>query len=155
ILVYILLFGTGLLNPFVMALGYVWTDLFTPQAVYPEFFERIPVSLMMGAGAVTSYLLFGAKNRPPISGTTWLLVIFGAWMSMTLLWAEVPEYAWIKWDWAVKTVVFTAFLPLFFRSRVQIEAFILIIVLSLGGLICPAGVKTFLTGGGYEFDLVP
>lgn len=155
-LIYIVLFTFGLAKPFAMALGYVWTDLFTPQDVDPALLGRFPVSLVMGAGTAVSYLLFGSKDRPPLSGTTCLLIAFGGWMSMTLLWAEVPEYAWLKWDWAVKTVLFTALFPLFFRSRIQIEALLLTMILSLGGLLCPVGVKTLMTGGGYQLDyLVP
>ena len=153
--VYAVLFIIGLVKPFVMMLGYIWTDLFTPQELYPEILGLFPVSLVMGAGAVLSYLLSGVRSRRSLTSITYLLIAFGGWMTVTLLWAEVPEYAWLKWDWAVKTVLFTAVFPFFFRTRVQIEAFLLTIIFSTSGLLAPAGIKTFLTGGGYGWDLVP
>ena len=155
LLIYIILFVLGLARPFVLAIGYVWTDLFTPQAVNSEIFESIPASMIMGAGAFVSFLLFARKDalRPTI--TTFLLIAFGGWMTLTLTWAAVPEYAWIKWDWAVKTVLFSAFLPFFFRSRVQIEALVLTVVFSVSGIAVPVGIKTLLTGGGYGWDVTP
>src|SRR5438045_7479961 len=100
ILIYISLFAMGLIRPFALALGYVWTDLFTPQGVNPDAFGSIPVSLIMGAGSFVVFLLLQRERTIRPSITTFLLIAFAGWTTITLLWAEVPEYAWVKWDWA-------------------------------------------------------
>ena len=70
-----------------------------------------------------------------------------------MTWAEVPAPAWDKWDWAFKTVMFSAFIPLVIRSRVQIEAFAQTYVFSLAANFIPFGLKTLVSGGGYGHNL--
>ena len=62
-------------------------------------------------------------------------------MTVTLLWAEVPNSAWANRVWAVKTLLFAAFVPYVIRSRVQIEAFVQTYVFSLAGNIVPFGLN--------------
>ncbi len=75
------------------------------------------------------------------------------WVTLTLIWAQVPDAAWEKWDWAFKTIVFATFLPFVIRSRVQIEAFAQTYVFSLAANFVPFGLKVLLSGGGYGRDL--
>jgi probable O-glycosylation ligase (exosortase A-associated) len=75
------------------------------------------------------------------------------WMTATLAWAELPDRAWYKWDWAFKCMVFASFVPLVIRSRVQIEAFAQTYVFSLAANFVPFGIKVLLTGGGYGRNL--
>ena len=60
---------------------------------------------------------------------------------------------WPKWDWAFKTVMFSAFIPLVIRSRVQIEAFVQIYVLTLAANFIPFAAKVLISGGGYGRNL--
>ena len=75
------------------------------------------------------------------------------WVTLTLIWAQVPDAAWEKWDWAFKTVAFATFLPFVIRSRVQIEAFAQTYVFSLAANFVPFGLKVLISGGGYGRDL--
>jgi len=65
----------------------------------------------------------------------------------------VPSHAWIKWNWAVKNICFGAFIPYVFRSRIQLEALVLVIIFSVAGHMIPFGIKTAINGGGYLQDL--
>lgn len=147
--VWLALFAAGLRAPFAFGLGYLWVDLFTPQLVDPGVMDSFPVSLIMGAAAVGSYLLVDGKAPPGLRLGIVLTVLWAVWITMTTLWAEVPDAAWVKWDWAYKTVLFSAFIPFMFRSRVQIEAAILVIALSISAHGLAFGVKTLFSGGGY------
>jgi probable O-glycosylation ligase (exosortase A-associated) len=75
------------------------------------------------------------------------------WVCCTTLWAQVPDAAWTKWDWAFKTMAFATFIPYVIRSRVQIEAFAQTYVLSLAANFIPYGVKVMISGGGYGVNL--
>jgi probable O-glycosylation ligase (exosortase A-associated) len=75
------------------------------------------------------------------------------WITLTMVWAEAPAAGWGKWDWAFKSIVFSAFIPLVIRSRVQIEAFAQAYVFSLAANFIPFGLKTLITGGGYGQNL--
>ena len=65
----------------------------------------------------------------------------------------MPPAGWSKWDWAFKSVMFSAFIPLVIRSRVQIEAFAQIYVLALAANFIPFAAKVLISGGGYGSNL--
>jgi probable O-glycosylation ligase (exosortase A-associated) len=147
----------GLRAPFVFGLGYVWTDIFLPQYVAYSIMRSFPLALVMGAATLGSYVLFDRRDPPRLTLLHALMVVMIVWVTFTTTWAEVTDLAWFKWDWAVKTMVFTAFMPFLFRSRVQLEALILTFLFSMSGHLLATGLKTAIAGGGYgrRLGLVP
>ncbi len=152
-LVYLSFICLGVAAPFVLTLGYVWVDTFQPQAVAYIILNQIPVALIMGVAALASYFLMDRRSPPNITLPTVLTVTMGVWVTVTMLWAEVPAQGWIKWDWAFKTIMFSAFVPLVIRSRTQIEAFAQTYVFSLAANFVPFGLKVMISGGGYGRNL--
>lgn len=150
---YLSFIGLGLAAPFMLTLGYVWVDLFRPQEVAYIILNQIPVSMIMGVLAFGAYFLLDRRTPPPLNSVSLVHVCMAVWTCMTMIWAVAPEAAWSKWDWAFKTVVFSAFLPLVIRTRVQIEAFIQVFLFSLGANFISFGVKTLISGGGYGTNL--
>ncbi len=153
VFVYLSFMGLSLPAPFVATLGYVWVDTFQPQYVTYFFLNDIPVSMVIGIVALGAYLLLDRRSPPSLSGETVLQVLMAIWITMTLLWAERPDAAWMKWDTVFKTLVFAAFVPYVIRSRVQIEAFANTYVFSLAANFVPFGLKTLISGGGYGMNL--
>jgi len=152
-LAYVGLLLGGLASPFVTSMGYLWVDSFYPQYLGSAILGGVPVAAVMGAGAVLAYVLMDRKS-PPRMGM--FLILSGTmivWMTASLTWAVRPDAAFAKWDFAVKTVVFSAFLPFVFRSRVQIEAMLLAHMLGSGMHVIGVGIKGALTGGGYQWRL--
>ena len=139
----------GLVAPFFLTLGYVWVDTFYPQYVGAGLLASVPVSFIMGAAAVGSYLLFDRRSPPKPSVTLALYLALAVWITLTSTWAVMPGPAWVKWDVSFKTVLFAAFLPFAVRSRVQIEAFVQVLLFSTAAHLLPWGPKTLITGGGY------
>lgn len=138
----------GAAGPFVAGLGYVWTDLFSPQNVANDLIV-FPASKVMAIATFGFYLLLDRRNPPrPTLGIV-LLLLFAVWVTLTTTWAVDPESAWPKWDASVKTLLFAAFLPFLFRSRVQLEALVLTILFALSGTLIAAALKTVAGGGGY------
>ena len=139
----------GIYAPFAAALGFIWVDMVRPQQLAYSIINNQPLSFIV---AVATLLLFFAKDRksPPKFGPLLALIaLLIVWVTFTSAVAPVPEYAWSKWDWASKVLIFALLIPYIFRSRVQIEAFLLVFVFSSGTLLFSAGVKTLLGGGGY------
>jgi len=151
--VYLAFLGLGTAAPFVMVLGYVWVDTFRPQDVTYLFLNQIPVALVMGASAILAYVALDRRSPPPPMASHFLIVVMAVWVTTTMLWAVAPNEAWVKWDWAFKAIIFAAFIPLVIRSRIQIEAFIQVYVLSLAANFLTFGAKTLLSGGGYGTNL--
>ncbi len=153
LLLYLSFLGLGITTPFVMTLGYVWVDTFQPQAVTYFVLNELPVAFIMGAAAVVTYIALDRRSPPPITTPMVCQILLAIWMTLTLLWAELPDRAWVKWDWAFKTMAFAAFIPFVIRSRVQIEAFAQTYVFSLAANFVPFGLKVLVSGGGYGRNL--
>lgn len=153
ILTYVSFLTIGTMSPFVLSLGYVWVDLFGPQYLGWSPLSFIPVSFVMGAGAVAAYLLLDRRSPPRIAWPTLLFVAVGLWITATTSWAAVPTESWGKWDVAFKALSFATFIPFVVRSRVQIEAFVHVYIFSMAAHILPWGVKTVVAGGGYGQSL--
>jgi putative inorganic carbon (HCO3(-)) transporter len=153
LLLYLSFLGLGITTPFVMTLGYIWVDTFQPQAVTYFILNELPVAFIMGGGAVVTYFALDRRSPPPLMTPMVCQILLGLWMTATLLWAEIPDRAWVKWDWAFKTMAFAAFIPLVIRSRVQIEAFAQTYVFSLAANFVPFGLKVLVSGGGYGRNL--
>ena len=153
LIVYVGFLGLGSASPFIFALGYIWVDTFRPQEVAYLILNQLPVALIMGAAAVGSYLVFDRRDPPRITLSGMTPALMAVWSTLTLFWAVAPDWAWVKWDWAFKSLVFCAFLPYVIRSRVQIEAMAQVYLFALAGNIIPFGIKTLISGGGYGANL--
>jgi probable O-glycosylation ligase (exosortase A-associated) len=152
-LVYMVFFVLGISAPFVFSLGYIWVDCFYPQLVGGEILSLIPASFIIGSFAIGSFVLIDRnKVRPTVlSG---ILVLFAIWVTFTTFTlAEDHDMAVEKWNYAVKTILFGAFIPCVFRTRVQIEAFLQIFLCALIVHFLPVGIKTVVSGGGYGREL--
>ena len=147
VLIYILALGCS--YPFVAGIAYVWIDIAKPQDLLYSFLAGFPFSLVAAIIALGSYVF--NKNRNPfrITGIMVLLGLFAGWITLTTYLAAPAIGAWVKWDWAFKALVFTIFIPLLFRTRVQIEALLLTIIFSVTTISFSAAVKTLMGGGGY------
>ena len=151
--VYISFIGLGSQAPFVLTLGYVWVDTFQPQNVAFILLNQFPVALVMGAGAFLAYFAMDRRSPPRMSFETGAQLFMAFWMTVTCIGAPAGEFAWSKWDWAFKSMLFAAFVPYSIRSRIQLEAFAQTYVFSLAANFIPFGIKTLMSGGGYGINL--
>lgn len=153
LLVWMAFMAFGLVAPFAWGLGYVWVDVLTPHRISWSLLSSVPIALIMAVGSLLAYLLMDRKAPPRVTLAHALIGVLAVWITLTETWAVFPESAWAKWDPSVKVLLFTFFMPFLFRSRVQIEAYILVFLLAAAGHLLPWGIKTLLTGGGYNQSL--
>lgn len=149
--VFTFLIFQGFSAPFVAALAYIWVDIVKPQELAYSIIVGMPLAFIAAVSAVALYFFNDRKYPPKFTGVMLLLCIFAGWITLTTAVSNelLQIFSWKKWDWAFKVLIFTVFIPYVFRSRVQIEALILVIVLSVATLFFSAGVKTALGSGGY------
>lgn len=143
----------GVLSPFVLSLGYVWVDTLLPHRLSYSILASLPLAFIMGASAVGFYLVADRRSPPRISLLHVLILVLAVWITLTSSWAILPDAAWSKWNTSFKTLLFVMFMPFVFRTRVQVEAFVLVFLFSAAGHLLPWGLKTLLSGGGYELSL--
>jgi len=145
----------GISRPYVALAGVIWVDLYQPQALSQSFLAGQPLSMLMTAFFALSLVVGLSKTYRPAS---WLYIVilplFMGWITLTTYNAEFQRAAWPKYDTAVKIILFSYFIPYVLRSRRQLELFLWILVGSMGYFIMTAGMKSFLSGGGYGLDLV-
>jgi probable O-glycosylation ligase (exosortase A-associated) len=139
----------GCVAPFVMALAYIWVDLFRPHDVAPALGQLLPFSVTTAVLTIGAYLVLDRRDPPRLGLLTALLVVWAGWITLTTSWALFPASAWWKWDWAFKTILFTALLPFIFRSRIQMEAALIVILCGIASNVLPFAIKSVLGGGGY------
>lgn len=147
IVLYLLVLGIS--YPFVAGMAYLWIDIAKPQSLAYSLIEALPLSLIAGIFVILS-LVFNRNKKPfTIHPVQVLIGLFAIWITITTYLADPMLNSWGKWDPSFKALIFTLLIPMLFRSRVQIEAYLLTIIFSLATIVFSAGVKTLMGGGGY------
>jgi probable O-glycosylation ligase (exosortase A-associated) len=139
----------GFSAAFAAALGFVWVDIVKPQQLAYSIINGLPLSLIAALATVVFFLAKDKKSAPRFGLILLLIALLTIWVTFTASMSDFPIRAWAKWDWASKVLIFAVLIPFIFRSRVQIEAFILVFVFAASTIFFSAGVKTLLGGGGY------
>jgi len=139
----------GLKRPFLWVLLYIYVDIVVPQKIGWGLITALPLSLMVFVLAFGGWLVLDGKQGSRFTLRQGLIVALLAWCGMTTLGAQFQDSAWDKWDWVWKSLVFAAFLPLTLRTKLRLEAAVLVIVLSIGAIVISGGIKTVFGGGGY------
>lgn len=151
--VILLVISWGFRAPILFVLGYVWASIFTPQLVAYSVVTSIPISFILAALAFGGFLLLPKVDHIQWRAQSIVTGIFVVWMTITLWWAVVPDEAYSKWDWAIKSMAFTIIIPHFIGGRREFEAFLWTILLSGMAHCIPFGLKMVLSGGGYDMPL--
>ncbi len=139
----------GFRQPLYFALAYIWFSLLYPQAFTDPRIFALPFSMIAGILAVLGYFVADRRGLPRITPVFILIGLFVVWVTITTVGAMFPEEAWFKWNWASKSILLALMMPIFFRTRREIEAAFLVVFFSVAAHIGVAGVKTAFGGGGY------
>lgn len=147
----------GYRSAFVFAMIYCWLEFLPYQHLSAGLFNSLPVQAAAAIITLVLYISVEKKELPRAFLGSILVLLLAGWITVTSSWAYAGEGAWIKWNWAVKVLIFASFLPLVLVSRERIEGLVLVLVLSIGANAITAGAKTLLSGGGYGYlrTLVP
>jgi O-antigen ligase len=143
------LMALGLRRPFVWVLAYLYIDIVAPQKISWFLLASIPVSLIVFAAAFGGWLVLDDKRGSRFTLRQGLMCALLCYCGMTTLMADYPVEAAEKWAWVWKAMVFAIFLPMTLRTRLRVEATVLVMVLAASSIIISGGIKTALGGGGY------
>lgn len=139
----------ALKRPFVFVLAYAYVDIVAPQRLSYYLLNSIPISMLLAGLAVGSWLLTDARRRVEVSPRQGLMLLLLAYAGWTTINADFPLYAPGKWEWVWKSMFWAIFLPFTLRTKLRIEAYLLVMLLSAAALVIVGGLKTVLSGGGY------
>ncbi|RYD44413.1 MAG: putative O-glycosylation ligase, exosortase A system-associated [Sphingomonadales bacterium] len=141
--------GIGFRKPFLFILCFCYIDIVAPQRLSYFLINSIPISLIVFGLAIAGWLAVDDKKDTRWSGRQILLLALLFYCWMTTVGADFPVEAADKWSWVWKALVWAIFLPLTLRTKLRIEALIIIMLLSAGAIAIAGGIKTAGGGGGY------
>ncbi|WP_353205459.1 putative O-glycosylation ligase, exosortase A system-associated [Sphingomonas sp.] len=141
-------FAAGFRKPFIFVLAYVYIDIVSPQRLTYLLLNAVPISLMAVALAVGGWMLADDKTDTRVAPRQALIVLLLLYCGLTTRTADFPVEALDKWDWVWKCLAFAAFLPLTLRTKLRIEALLLVMIASAASIIIIGGIKTIASGGG-------
>ena len=139
----------GLKRPFVFVLAYAYVDIVAPQRLSYWMLNSIPVSLIVAGLAIGAWLVADDKRAFRVAPRQWLMLLLLVYAGLTTLYADFPVEALTKWDWVWKALLFAIFLPFVLRTKLRIEAYLLVMILSASAIVIVGGLKTLASGGGY------
>jgi probable O-glycosylation ligase (exosortase A-associated) len=139
----------GLRRPFFWVLAYIYIDIVSPQKIGWGLIQAFPLSLIAFVAAFAGWLLLDSKEGARFTFRQGLIALLLAYCAFTTVNAAFPVEAWTKWGWVWKALVFAVFLPLTLRTKLRLEAAVLVLVLAIGTIAINGGIKTALGGGGY------
>jgi probable O-glycosylation ligase (exosortase A-associated) len=141
--------GVGFRRPFLFVLCFCYVDIVAPQRLSYFLINSLPVSLIVFGLAIVGWMVADDKRDARWSGRQSLLVLLLLYCLMTTTHADFPVEAQEKWSWVWKALLWAIFLPLTLRTKLRIEALILIMLLSAASIAITGGIKTAAGGGGY------
>ena len=134
----------GLRHLYIALCGYIFVEILRPQQFSFSFLAGKPISLIIAlifffSIAINHKQLSSPKNKT----STFLLVLLMTWITVTSYYAEFPSLAWYKYDFAIKTIFISLFIPYILNTKVKIDTFIAILVccisyftMMVGNCIC-------------------
>lgn len=136
-----------LVHPFFGVLAWHWVGIMNPHRLAWGFASGLPVAMMVGSVALLAFALSREPKRVPLHPVSVLLAIFCFWMTLTSIFALVPDAAWPYWEQTMKILFMTFVTMALLTTRERVHALVWVIVISLGFYALKGGMFTLLTGG--------
>jgi probable O-glycosylation ligase (exosortase A-associated) len=134
--------------PWTGVLVYAWVSLFSPHRFAFGFAYNFEFALITAMATVAGALFHWKEVRLPFNSITFLLIMLPFWMTVTLLFALEPSAAQVRWEEVMKTFFIVLLAASLLHTRTQLEAFLWVIVGSIGFYGLKGGVFTLVAGGG-------
>lgn len=138
----------GLYAPHVGLLLYYWLSLMSPHSVV---WGGLPLPFIQVAAVVTLLGLAVSHDRqsPFSSSTMILLILLWVWTLLTTFAAHHPAAAWEHWIQWSKVVIMAVISASVINTRLKLQAFIWILVLSIGYYGVKGGLFVLISGGNH------
>lgn len=133
--------------PWIGVLVYAWVSLFSPHRHAWGYAYDFQLAMITGVTIVAAMVLHWREVRFPVNATTVLLVLLPVWMTITLVFALEPDNAYERWVEVMKTFFFALIAASLLHTRKQLEAFLWVIVGSIGFYGIKGGIFTLLADG--------
>ncbi|MEM7223924.1 MAG: putative O-glycosylation ligase, exosortase A system-associated [Pseudomonadota bacterium] len=134
-------------RPWIGILAWSWIGFMNPHRLAWGIMHSAPVAMVIGLLTILAYGLSREPKRLPITFLSGLMIVYCIWMSITTIFALVPDDAFTKWDKAIKVMIGVFLTLALMYTRERITLLICVIVGSIGFYSVKGGIFTVLSGG--------
>jgi hypothetical protein len=135
------------ISPFTGVLLYNWLDNLPPDDVYLVTLLPGNLSFLTGALTFVLWIFKEKKTVPKPLLVTILMVAILFWVNVTWFYALVPQAGEFEWNRTIKVIGFAILTAQMLSTRVRLEAFIWVLVLSATYFSVPGAIKLIVSGG--------
>jgi probable O-glycosylation ligase (exosortase A-associated) len=135
--------------PLVGLFAWEWLSIMNPHRMTWGFAQQQPFVMIVALVTIVGWLL--SRERGSLRPSTFLTLIgvFSLWISLTTLFAPVPEISVPLWDRNIKTMIMIVMVLALITSRTRLHGLVWVIVISLAYYGIKGGGFVLLTGGNY------
>lgn len=138
----------ALRHTWIGVLLWTWVSVMNPHKLTYGFANGAPFAMVAALVTLFSVLINRSKLRLPLDATVVFLILFLLWMCLTTYNAILPDLSMEDLVTVLKIQLMTLVALMSIRERKHIEAFIWVIVLSVGFYGFKGGIFTITSGGG-------
>jgi probable O-glycosylation ligase (exosortase A-associated) len=135
-------------RPYIGILVWSWISYMNPHRLTWST-QEFPVAAIVAVTLFLGILLSKEPKRLPWTPVTVTWLVFILWISLTTLFALVPDDAALQWKKVMKIQLISFLTLLLMQQRLRINWLVIVIVASIGFYAVKGGIFTALTGGIY------
>lgn len=153
ILVTLIVFGSlpfYFKEPYLGLLMWIWISVMNPHTQGWGFATTFPFAAVIGATLLVSLLVTKKQKDLPITAVTVTFLIFVFWINVSTLFALHPDFVYPQWIKVMKIMLMIVVTLMILKSRKQVQAFMWILVFSLGFYGVKGGIFTLISGGQFR-----
>ena len=121
-----------LVRPFLGIIMWSWVAYMVPHKLTWGFAFNYPFAQAIAIATLAGWLLSKERKTLPINAMTVLLLMLTAWVSLTTVFAIMPDFAYGKWERSAKILLMTFVTIPLLVGRKRIDALVWVIALSVG-----------------------
>ena len=135
--------------PFFGLCLYIWLDYVGPDLLFAgPLTDVLRLSLLTGIATILGTLCYQKKLR---LGNSWALkffILFGIWVTITSVFSEFPDTAWVKWERFIKNFIMVILGVWLVDSRERLLILIGTVFTATALHATRGAIVTVTTGGG-------
>ena len=139
----------GIVHPWLGILGWTWISIMNPHA-YSWHLNSLPVAASIAISILVGVLVSKDRRNFFVTRETLVLMLFMAWMCITLPFSFYFDHAFGMWNRVMKIDLMILVAMVVLHSKKHIIALTWILVGSLGFYGVKGGLFTILSGGSHR-----
>jgi probable O-glycosylation ligase (exosortase A-associated) len=134
-------------RPHIGILMWFWISLMNPHRLTWGYAYQFRVAMVVAVATIVAWLFSRNPKTPPGSPVIIALALFTLWVSITTIFALVPDDAFLRWQANIKMLGMTFVTTCLIQTKDRIRQLVWVIAISLGFYGIRGGIFSILTGG--------